>query len=169
MASNSTDLIKHISIDNLKPYENKSNNGSINENMSRYTFTSNKLMSIDEINDYVIDFFDERYNTFRKIKNKSLEFNFCTKNNGRFGITDWIPLDQALSEDEWTNEISKIDINKTLSLYDGDEKVFEENIKRDKFWLTLRLRPNIGYGVGFCFFDALREANVINIIKHKIV
>ena len=173
MASNSTDLIKHISIDNLKPYENKSNNGSINESLAIYTFTLNKLTSIDEINDCVIDFFDDRYDVFHKIKNKSLEFIFCTKNYGRFGITDWIPLDQTLSEDEWTNEISKIDINKTLSLYEHDEKVFEENIKRDKFWLTLRLRPNIGYaserGIGFCFFDALREANVINIIKHKIV
>ena len=173
MASNSTDLIKHISIDNLKPYENKSNNGSINESLAIYTFTLNKLTSIDEINDCVIDFFDDRYDVFHKIKNKSLEFIFCTKNYGRFGITDWIPLDQTLSEDEWTNEISKIDINKTLSLYEHDEKVFEENIKRDKFWLTLRLRPNIGYaserGIGFCFFDALREANVINITKHKIV
>ena len=88
MASNSTDLIKHISIDNLKPYENKSNNGSINESLAIYTFTLNKLTSIDEINDCVIDFFNDRYDVFHKIKNKSLEFIFCTKNYGRFGITD---------------------------------------------------------------------------------
>ena len=173
-SSNSKHKIQ-ISTEFLKPYKNKSNNDSVDEKMTRYSFKSNKLMSIDNINKYVIRFFNERYNNFHKIKDKSIEFNFCTKNNGRFGITEWVPLDQTLTEEEWEKEISKVDINKTLSLYEGEEKVFEENIKRDKFWLTFRFRPNIGYasergiGVGFCFFDALREANVINITKHKII
>ena len=181
-SSNSKHKIQ-ISTEFLNPYKNKSNNDSVDEKMTRYSFKSNKLMSIGNINKYVIRFFNERYNNFHKIKDKSIEFNFCTKNNGRFGITEWVPLDQTLTEEEWEKEISKIDINKTLSLYEGEEKVFEENIKRDKFWLTFRFRPNIGYassrgledasergiGVGFCFFDALRDANVINITKHKII
>ena len=180
-SSNSKHKIQ-ISTEFLKPYKNKSNNDSVDEKMTRYSFKSNKLMSINNINKYVIRFFNERYNNFHKIKDRSIEFNFCTKNNGRFGITEWVPLDQTLTEEEWEKEISKIDINKTLSLYEGEEKVFEENIKRDKFWLTFRFRPNIGYAserglvdgspdsnIGFCFFDALRDANVINITKHKII
>ena len=78
---------------------------------------------------------------------------------------------------DWDKKISKIDVNNTLSLYEGEEKKFDEEIKRDKFWLNIRIRPNIGYGVkiksGFCFFNSffksLIKANVINISKHKII
>ena len=100
MASNSTDLIKHISIDNLKPYENKSNNGSINESFKRHIFESNKMMSIEKINKYVIRYLGKLYNDLHLIKNKTIEFNFCTKNYGRFGITPWVQLDQSLTEEE---------------------------------------------------------------------
>ena len=159
----------------VNPYKNMSNNGFTIEKPVRYVFESNKLMSIDKINYYITNYFlTSKYNHFHKMKNKTIEFNFSTINsNGRFGITNWFPLDQTLSKDEWINRISNIDINKTLSLYDGDEKKFEENIKRDKFFLTFRFRPTIGYGspdskIGFCFFDALRDANVINVTKRKI-
>lgn len=177
MSTNSTKSKKleiTYSIDYLNPYKNISNDGFTIEKPIRYTFESNKLLSIDHINLFITkNFLPNNYNYFHGMKNKSIEFNFSTINNGTFGITDWFLLDQTLSEDEWINRVSKIDINKTLSLYDGDEKKFEENIKRDKFFLTFRFRPNIGYGnpdskIGFCFFDALRDANVINITKRKI-
>ena len=56
-----------------------------------------------------------------------------------------MPLDQTLSKEEWNKKISKIDINKTLSLYDGEEKKFDKDVKRDRFWLNIRIRQNIGY------------------------
>lgn len=147
--------------------KNKSNDGSINESIKRHVFESNKMMSLESINDYVINYLGELYKELHIIKNKTIEFDFQTINYGRFGRTPWIQLDQSLTEEEWKKEVSKIDINETISLYEGEEKVFEEDIKRNKFWLDFRFRERIGYGIGFCFFDALKKANIISIKKHR--
>ena len=169
-SSNSKHIIQ-ITIEDVNDGKSKSNDGSINESYKRYIFESNKMMSIEKINKYVISYLGKLYNDLHLIKNKTIEFNFCTKNYGRFGITPWVQLDQSLTEEEWKKEVSKIDINKTLSLYEDEEKAFEEDIERDKFWLNFRFRERIGYGsgenIGFCFFDALIKANIINIKKNR--
>ena len=147
-------------------------NDSLKESYIRHVFKSNKKMSIEKINKYIIRYLSRLYNEFHKMDNKIIDFDFQTVNYGRFGRTDWIQLNQSLTEEEWKKEISKVDINKTLSLYEGDEKVFEEDIERDKFWLDFRIRERIGYAsesIGFCFYNALIEANIINITKHKII
>ena len=56
MSTNSTKHLIHKSKEFVKSYENKSNNGSINEEITRYSFNSNNLMSIESINKYVISF-----------------------------------------------------------------------------------------------------------------
>lgn len=169
-SSNSKHKIQ-ITIEDVNDGKSKSNDGSINESYKRHVFESNKMMSIEKINKYVIRYLGKLYNDLHLIKNKTIEFNFCTKNYGRFGITPWVQLDQSLTEEEWKKEVSKIDINKTLSLYEDEEKAFEEDIERDKFWLNFRFRERIGYGsgenIGFCFFDALIKANIINIKKNR--
>lgn len=169
-SSNSKHIIQ-ITIEDVNDGKSKSNDGSINESYKRHVFESNKMMSIEKINKYVIRYLGKLYNDLHLIKNKTIEFNFCTKNYGRFGITPWVQLDQSLTEEEWKKDVSKIDINKTLSLYEDEEKAFEEDIERDKFWLNFRFRERIGYGsgenIGFCFFDALIKANIINIKKNR--
>lgn len=169
-SSNSKHKIQ-ITIEDVNDGKSKSNDSSINESYKRHVFESNKMMSIEKINKYVIRYLGKLYNDLHLIKNKTIEFNFCTKNYGRFGITPWVQLDQSLTEEEWKKEVSKIDINKTLSLYEDEEKAFEEDIERDKFWLNFRFRERIGYGsgenIGFCFFDALIKANIINIKKNR--
>ena len=122
--------------------KNKSNNEAIKEKNIRLTLTRDKPMTIDYMNEAVKQILKKYYKKLNTdaYKNKSIEFNFCTKNEKSFGITDWISINPG---DE--DEIEDIDINKTFSLYEGDEKVFDEDIERNKFWITFRIRDTIGY------------------------
>ena len=154
--------------------KNKSNIETIKEKNIRLTLTRDKPMTIDYMNEAVKEILKKYYKKLKgdAYKNKTVEFNFCTKNEKSFGITDWINIDYIDEED-----IDDININKTFSLYEGDEKVFIEDIERDKFWLTFRIRDKIGYGLQskainksdkYCFFKALFDANIIGIRKRKL-
>ena len=153
--------------------KNKSNNDFVDEKCYRITFNSYRSsLTLEKMNKTVHKIFKNYlYNKFRRVAGKrwTVEFNFCTRNNNSFGITDWFNIDLTLPKEEFDSEISKIDINKTISLYEDENKRFVDNVDRNKFWITLRLRRKIGYGKGFCFFDALKEANVINITKNKTI
>ena len=151
--------------------KNKSNNDFVDEKYYRIVCEMyKKPLTLDQMNKLVTRVLRKKYENLHKIgKRWTFEFNFCARNDKSFGITDWFVIDPTLPKEEFISAISKIDINKTISLYEDEEKRFVENVDRNKFWITLRLRRKIGYGKGFCFFDALKEANVINITKNKTI
>ena len=133
--------------------KNKSNNDFVDERQYRVTFNSYRSsLTLEKMNETVHKIFKNHlYNKIRRTgKRWTVEFNFCTRNNNSFGITDWFAIDPTLSKEEFDSEISKIDINKTISLYEDEKKRFVDNVDRNKFWITLRLRRKIGYGKGFC-------------------
>ena len=162
---------------NVKQIKNKSNDSISDDTWVRLHYESVKPMNIEYMNEAIKNILKQYYPSFNKdkYKNKLIEFNFCTKNDYSFGITDWIKINPKNID-----EIEDLDINKTFQLYDGDEKTFDELTERYKFWLTFRIKNLIGYGLTnhniespneefnkYCFFKALRKANIIGTQKKK--
>ena len=149
------------------------------EKYLRFIF-NHKPTTIEHMNKKLISFLSVFYDKYFNTPDETIEIKFCTKNKRysekkeeNFGTTNWIYLDKTLNKEEWIKKISDININNTLVIYEGEKKTFDDDIKRNRFWLNVRYRPTIGYGKSDndkdCFYKALFNANVINITKSKII